>query len=540
METMKSSLLASASAWWCLLLLCAPAVNATYTTRSYNPLTGLTADACFPSYTTVTAAANTEFHAAAGCTVSGKTYKVMFSSFDGRWQFSPRNIVNGNTAGYVGRWQEGSYSSAGIWVGTTTTVNPISFNGEWVMIGLPANLILTTLAIAGGNVVTYELYGSATAGTWAKLTTTPVLTSSVVTSMTLTAASVYYNSFLLVVSQISSGSTALTMSSITVTGSTCPAGSWEGTAASACTQCAAGKYYATEGTQVASTPCQDCPAGKYEALTGKSVCTDCPAGKFRISTAGTSLTSCTDCSVGKYSTSTGLIADCSNTCAAGKYAAAGATVCTDCPAGTEVGGSDLASCTDCADSKTSIPGSTTCRTTNDCPAGYSKTLKACNPCAVGTIIATDSHMTGACTACDNGQYAPLASSACYDCPAGSYGSTTQICTCTKCGAGKYRTAVKATASSDCTPCGIGKYSIVVGSASANNCYPCPLGTYSASATGVSICTDCAAGKYSSWGAAVCTNCPAGKYSTAAASTVCLDCAAGTTCAAGATTCGSCS
>ena len=538
-EKMKSSFPAWAFVWWCLLLVYSPRADAdAYATKNYYPFAGLSSDTCFPSYTTVSAATG-EFNSATGCTVSSNNYKVMFSSSDGRWQYSPRNIFNANVNGYIGRWQEGSYSvcsTACSWLYSSTNSNGITFNGEWLMIKIPVPMVLTSITIASGNVVTYQLYGNTGTATWTALTTTP--TGNPVTSIAFSTASAYYNSFALVVSQVSLGSTTLTMSSMTLNGNTCPAGKWENSApGGSCTQCVAGTYWGTEGSYGAATPCVNCANGKYSEA-GASVCIDCPAGKYKATYAA-GLTGCTDCSAGKYSVTAGTTVDCTTACEAGKYSTGGSSSCTDCAAGTYRGTTGATAASDCVACTgfASVAGSSACRAAANCPAGYYKNGLQCLPCTVGKYSTADNTLA-LCTDCANGKYAPALSSACYDCPAGTWG-TGQICTCTVCPVGKYSSTVGATSSSDCVACAVGSYSVGLGSISINNCLLCPIGTYSASTAGVSVCSNCAAGKYSSWGATVCTDCPAGKYSASTGASICLDCSAGTTCAAGATTCVAC-
>ena len=538
-EKMKSSFLAWTFVWLCLLLVYFPRADAdAYATRNYYPYAGLSSDACFPSYTTVSAATG-EFNSATGCTVSSNNYKVMFSSSDGRWQYSPRNIFNANVNGYVGRWQEGSYSVCSTvcsWLYSSTNSNGITFNGEWVMIKIPAPMVLTSITITGGNVVTYQLYGNTGTATWTALATTP--TGNPVTSIAFSTSSTYYSSFALVVSQISLGTTTLKMSSMTLNGNTCPAGKWENSGSGgSCTPCDAGTYWGTEGSYVATTPCVNCANGKYSAA-GASVCTDCPAGKYAAANAA-GLAGCTACGGGTFTTITGATAsgDCTGQCVAGKFTAGGTSSCADCAAGT-YSAAAAASCTACGSTDTSVAGSSSCRATADCPAGYKKSGQQCLPCAAGTITAAV-NAAGSCTNCADGKYAPAVSSACYDCPAGTWGAG-QICTCTRCLEGTYSSTTGATQITDCVACSAGYYSLGTGSSSSTNCLACSPGTYSASTTGVSVCSNCAAGKYSLWGATVCTDCPAGKYSASTAASVCLDCSAGTTCAAGATTCVTCS
>jgi hypothetical protein len=98
--------------------------------------------------------------------------------------------------------------------------------------------------------------------------------------------------------------------------------------------------------------CISCAAGKYSAV-GASLCTDCAAGKFLGSEAKTSAT------------------DCGN-CVAGKYSSAGAAVCTDCAAGKFFGSPEQTSdvCTNCAAGKYSTTtGASVVSTCLDCAAG---------------------------------------------------------------------------------------------------------------------------------------------------------------------------
>ena len=85
--------------------------------------------------------------------------------------------------------------------------------------------------------------------------------------------------------------------------------------------CPAGtKNGATGQTSLAA--CGNCAIGKY-STTGASVCSDCNAGTTTVSggTVGTSQAACQDCDPGKYATSAG--GGCTN-CQTGRYSVGGA------------------------------------------------------------------------------------------------------------------------------------------------------------------------------------------------------------------------
>jgi len=144
--------------------------------------------------------------------------------------------------------------------------------------------------------------------------------------------------------------------------------------------------------------------------------------------------------------------------------------------------------------------------------------------------------------CGAGETGPAGS--CQDCVAGTYKTGSGEHACSKCKAGLYSDAVKATAKSTCKACAAGTYSASAGAAAASSCQDCGAGKYSTSsaASSMDVCTDCVAGKYSAAAAAgsadSCTKCAAGTYSVmegANADTSCTECPAGSASAtAGAT------
>jgi hypothetical protein len=76
-----------------------------------------------------------------------------------------------------------------------------------------------------------------------------------------------------------------------------------------------------------------CPAGQY-SLAGASVCTQCPAGTYGMYPARSTASCSGGCNAGRYGATPGLTAaTCTAPCAAGLYSLAGASVCTPCPVG---------------------------------------------------------------------------------------------------------------------------------------------------------------------------------------------------------------
>jgi hypothetical protein len=212
---------------------------------------------------------------------------------------------------------------------------------------------------------------------------------------------------------------------------------------------------------------------------------------------------CTDCIAGKFSGTASLTA-CTN-CGAGKYALWGASVCTDCAAGKygkavvssyDVTGQDsVADCTDCVAGKFSGTASLTACT--NCGAGkYAHwSASVCTDCAAGKqgkAVVSSYDVTGQDSVAD-----------CSNCVAGKFSGTAGA-SCTYCANGKWAAA----GSSVCTYCAAGKFKATAGSAAAD-CIDCESGKYSAT-SGASMCTNCAQGTWSVYGAIACTKCPPGK------------------------------
>ena len=142
--------------------------------------------------------------------------------------------------------------------------------------------------------------------------------------------------------------------------------------------------------------CTDCSPGQY-APAGSTSCTSCPAATELEAGVGSSAADCL-------------------ACGPGRYAPESSTDCVDCPAGTyaTAAGSSVADCLACASGLTSEPASEECVA---CPLGTvtnSGLASPCVPCAAGTYLNTTSTDINDCTACNDGQFAPVASSECFD------------------------------------------------------------------------------------------------------------------------------
>jgi hypothetical protein len=340
----------------------------------------------------------------------------------------------------------------------------------------------------------------------------------------------------------------------------CPRGSFSGLGASACTRCEVGTF----SPHLNSTGCQACLSGQYNAEEGRSACSNCSAGSY---TYLTGVTQCMLCDAGTFSTVVGATAS---------------DLCLKCPAGTSsslTGRGSPTDCESCSPGKYSAAGAASCM---QCPP-YGITLQGsvsrfdciCSPgytgpdggpcleCLPGTF--KQANGTSSCLSCQQGTYGnlPTAASHCNDCPlqsdspsgsdhvldctckrgyVGSNGAPCMPCstgkykpelgpgTCSECGRGWYSPMIGAVNSSSCAACPPGKYSTSLEAATADDCIDCPAGKYAEkkntsvcdqclggkystvpAATSISVCTDCAGGRYSPQGSSACLICPAGTY-----------------------------
>ncbi|KAL0230075.1 hypothetical protein PCE1_003639 [Barthelona sp. PCE] len=395
--------------------------------------------------------------------------------------------------------------------------------------------------------------------------------------------------------------------------SSCPTGHYclEGTYSATQYPCPAG-YYNGASNRVELNDCIICPAGRYCAQ-GTSSPSLCPAGRFRTGTGGVATTSCTLCTAGKVCSTTGLINP-DEECDEGHYCPEGTSVidaypcpagtftsrtnltdqteCTICPAGFACSGGNgyisnppqpcvsghycpagttdteenncpggsyspnamneaVGDCTPCPGGSHCIGGQATI--SGPCTAGYycpeSTTNGNDNACPAGTYSsATDLTASSACTDCPEGSYCPMASTAPIDCPAGSYSNSTNTESigpgsypaCQLCPAG-YRCPLNTV---DPIECGVGYYS----DDGATSCIDCPQGKYCPSnsttlddITNTYLCpagkycdlnTDhvptvgensCPIGKYCVEATVLPTDCPAGRYTNVTGKTSALDC-----------------
>jgi Tyrosine-protein kinase ephrin type A/B receptor-like len=260
----------------------------------------------------------------------------------------------------------------------------------------------------------------------------------------------------------------------------CPAGTYSATvsatAATTCTQCAAGTYSA-----IAGAACTNCAAGTYSATVGATAatnCTQCAAGKSSIAgatacgcAAGTYLTNdgCTGCALGTYSVVIGSSSCLITTCPAGQVyiqpsiafnqntSTAG---CVACPPGQwSSGGGILITCQN-----------TTCPVNNGytaaLPNNASSNITGCAQCPSGTVSAGG---ISTCVPCTTGQkYVAAAGTIvalCVDCPENTWslGGNTTNCTSIKCNAGTgYKaptlTSARNSSTAGCVNCTSGKWS----------------------------------------------------------------------------------
>ena len=183
----------------------------------------------------------------------------------------------------------------------------------------------------------------------------------------------------------------------------------------------------------------------------------------------------------------------------------------------------------------------------DCPAGYyceGYTYDVKNPYSYNVPLASEVPTKK----CGLGRYSSTGASKCSACPAGSYSASTGTSVCDKCPAGLSCPA-SSTTSTACVLCGKGKYSTPgtaclscqagshASSVGMSECAVCEPGTFSSA--GSVTCSDCDAGKYSTFHAASCRSCPAGTYGSTLGRSDCAVCEPGTFSSAGSVTCSDC-
>ncbi|CAG9331890.1 unnamed protein product [Blepharisma stoltei] len=314
----------------------------------------------------------------------------------------------------------------------------------------------------------------------------------------------------------------------------CPAGTYSSASTgsdSSCSSCTAGQY-CPQGT--ASGSLLDCPAGYY-SNAGASTCTICPNGYYcEGATSGTTCPSGKFCPIG---TSVDPTSDSDYDCPAGYYCASGTTSPTPCSVGKynpDTGKSSSSDCTSADAGYYSLLGSSSnigyCEPGYYCPEGSTGPYQY--PCPAGyyrfTIGATDSDDCSSCTA---GYYCPLGTASPIICPIGYYCESSSS-TPAFCPSGTVGLSEGLTSSSACTDCPTGSYcstpGLLVPDGSCTQGYSCDSGSSSSTPTG----SDCTAGGYCEPGFPAKRNCPPGSYNPnegAKDVSWCLPCTAGYYC-----------
>jgi hypothetical protein len=231
-----------------------------------------------------------------------------------------------------------------------------------------------------------------------------------------------------------------------------------------------------------------CSGGRY-ADAGATVCSDCPAG----TSSDNGATVCFDCVAGEYQTM--------------QYGAIQRLVCASCPAGKFTSVSRSTSCNQCAAGKWSNANSTTCYDVG-CSAGtYARQgFSSCTQCEEGTFNSEAGRTS--CDICPAGKSTEhkdnkIGATSCTDCASGKFGCTgyTGAKGCCNCRAGKFSSSAGATA---CDTCVEG----MIPNEKSSGCNPCPKGK--SAAPGDATCTECPSGQYvNDFGS--CVFCPNGYF-----------------------------
>ncbi len=198
---------------------------------------------------------------------------------------------------------------------------------------------------------------------------------------------------------------------------TCPPGQYSIAGAASCTNCSAGRYGASPGTNSPScdavcNPGYVCPPG---STTGAPPDSLCPAGQYAFAGA----LACANCAAGYACTvGSGSPTPGANVCSAGRWSAAGAVSCTDCAAGyvgTTAGASSANCSGPCPAGQWGVAGASSCSL---CPTGRFGNVSAM----------TSPNCTGPCDegfACDPGSTSPTPAGS--QCPLGTYRVTVGVC-----------------------------------------------------------------------------------------------------------------
>ena len=347
----------------------------------------------------------------------------------------------------------------------------------------------------------------------------------------------------------------------------CPAGQYSTGGAASCQPCPSGRYGDVVGlaSALCAGPCvasagsgngcdvgataptgSTCRVGMYSSGGG---CVACPAGRYGDTAGATSATCAGACvaAAGRYcgagaTTATGAA------CPPGQYSdAVGASVCTACPAGVYGASAGLTSsnCTsDCvAPAGSYCPAGATASTGLVCPKGTYSTgggSASCTPCPAGRFGSTSNLTSSNCSGlCAPGNYSYAGAEACSVCPNGTAGTSAGL-NSSACSGRCTSPAGSYCAGSGTALCPNGYYSggerghvsvlgtfvphacnvvlpcfcllCAVNAAACTKCSAGRLGNVTGLAS--SNCSGlCPAGQFSLAGSSACTSCPLGRYGT---------------------------
>jgi hypothetical protein len=255
--------------------------------------------------------------------------------------------------------------------------------------------------------------------------------------------------------------------------------------------------------------CTQCTQGKFSAAAA-SVCTDCPAGKSTVDAWSTgaydAVADCNQCGDGKYSAGGVACATCAN----GQYAAAEASVCIACAAGKSATAGSAASCTGCTAGNYAAQSVVYAWQDKTGVGNEGIVTGTCSDADVAND-ATSIVLTAAITNLDVNEYIKVDISL-------EYLKVTALSTDKK-----TLTVTRNTAPTGLTSAGAAAIPAGVKVTIAEQ----TTTTYGVAST-VASCTQCGAGTYSAAEASTCTKCPVGKSAPAGSDAVadCTNCTAG--------------
>lgn len=223
---------------------------------------------------------------------------------------------------------------------------------------------------------------------------------------------------------------------------------------SSCKLCDEGTFSATAG--LSENQCANCDEGRFANSTGLSKCFDCAPGTARVAPGGSI---CAQCDRGHFSNES-RAAVCID-CPEGRFAEdLGSSECEPCSPGWFEQSTGASVCDVCGETNFNPdPGQDTC---TPCQQGLfgpvgNDTLTACLNCTVGRRGTADGQ--NECPACAQGRFNDVEGLAieCKACARGRYAATIGLSVCTNCLRGQYSTQPAATAASFCQNCSIARF-----------------------------------------------------------------------------------